>query len=449
MSILSCKILQSGKLAILSFLSLCFFISSPAQEPTTGSPPEPSFADLNNVAGLNLWEDDNLWDDADGAVASRLGWRQESQTATDASYRQYPGADAVVLGVRPYSLALYGSEGTVSQVSMVFANKGDFAGLYEDPARSEENAQKRKQRENKVSAAEKAFGPALEKDALTVESALEKLLGAPRRQTIGVGQSMRERVSRWDWKGHAILLSSQEEEYLRVAIMSTADADLGGRPARISDAQLRERLKARVERRPNGDVIVTQIPMVNQGPKGFCVPATWERYLRYLGIPSDMYVLAMAGGTKFGGGTNCEAIADAVSGLASRAGRSVTMSGSSLEVRNVAKEIDDGLPLMWAMLVNRQFDDVISDRTKARERRVTDAATAKVWSEEVLKPARKEAKSIQTSRQNGHVRMIIGYNKLTDELAMSDSWGPEYAERWITVDEATEISQGDIRLIRP
>ena len=32
------------------------------------------------------------------------------------------------------------------------------------------------------------------------------------------------------------------------------------------------------------NVVVTDIPMVDQGPKGYCVPATWERYLRYLGI---------------------------------------------------------------------------------------------------------------------------------------------------------------------
>jgi hypothetical protein len=38
--------------------------------------------------------------------------------------------------------------------------------------------------------------------------------------------------------------------------------------------------------------------------------------------------------------------------------------------------------------------------------------------------------------------MIIGYNKKTNELAITDSWGPNYAERWITVEEAQAISQG-------
>ena len=37
--------------------------------------------------------------------------------------------------------------------------------------------------------------------------------------------------------------------------------------------------------------------MVNQGPKGYCVPATFERVLRTMGIESDMYLLAMLGGT--------------------------------------------------------------------------------------------------------------------------------------------------------
>ncbi|GDY18595.1 hypothetical protein LBMAG55_19180 [Verrucomicrobiota bacterium] len=52
--------------------------------------------------------------------------------------------------------------------------------------------------------------------------------------------------------------------------------------------------------------------MVNQGPKGYCVPATWERVLRYMGIPADMYVLAMVGQSGAGGGTSLSTLAAGV-----------------------------------------------------------------------------------------------------------------------------------------
>jgi hypothetical protein len=43
--------------------------------------------------------------------------------------------------------------------------------------------------------------------------------------------------------------------------------------------------------------------------------------------------------------------------------------------------------------------------------------------------------------------MIIGYNKITGEVAVSDSWGPEYEERWILGVEATQVSQGTMTVI--
>jgi hypothetical protein len=43
--------------------------------------------------------------------------------------------------------------------------------------------------------------------------------------------------------------------------------------------------------------------------------------------------------------------------------------------------------------------------------------------------------------------MIIGYNKETGEVAVSDSWGPAFEERWILGVEATQVSQGTVTVI--
>ena len=37
--------------------------------------------------------------------------------------------------------------------------------------------------------------------------------------------------------------------------------------------------------------------------------------------------------------------------------------------------------------------------------------------------------------------LIVGYNKDTNEIAPSDSWGERDKERWITLPEAEQVSQ--------
>ena len=47
----------------------------------------------------------------------------------------------------------------------------------------------------------------------------------------------------------------------------------------------------------------------------------------------------------------------------------------------------------------------------------------------------------------GHVCLVTGFNPETGEIALSDSWGPGYEERWITTEEAAAISQGAMAVV--
>lgn len=66
---------------------------------------------------------------------------------------------------------------------------------------------------------------------------------------------------------------------------------------------------------------------------------------------------------------------------------------------------------------------------------------------QALKPRRKIGDRMRTDTQNGHMCMIIGYNAATGEIAISDSWGPQFAERWMTVEEANAISQRQFTVV--
>ena len=175
--------------------------------------------------------------------------------------------------------------------------------------------------------------------------------------------------------------------------------------------------------------------MVDQGPKGYCVPATAERCMRYLGIPADMYLLAMAGETQIGGGTSVSVLFNALERDVKRKGRSLERWTGELKLREIAKHIDDGIPVMWALFSTREFNDIANMRTKKR----TEEAGWDEYKSEVIAAA--ENTSLEPDRETSHVVIITGYNKETNEIAFSDSWGERYLERWITIDEAEQISQ--------
>jgi len=93
--------------------------------------------------------------------------------------------------------------------------------------------------------------------------------------------------------------------------------------------------------------------------------------------------------------------------------------------------------LLWAIDTSTAVDDLINERTKERLH-VTDWAA---WKDS-LKSARRDARKLARATDGGHVCLVTGFNKETGEIAFSDSWGPEYAERWLTQEEAAAISQG-------
>ncbi len=389
---------------------------------------------VNKTVGLELFADANLWDDDAKDVAKRLAWPQESETTNDESYRLYPKDDYRLLGCRPYSCAFLAEQAKPTSLSLMFANKGDSVSI---GSKDVSDKTKAKARDEQI----KDYKKAIAEDAKDLEEKLTTLFGKPELKSLGQSQATREVVRRWNWNGHAFLLAAPKDEYVALRILSVKSADEGGR-SRVSDAELFARAKARVDRRANGDVILTDIPMVNQGPKGYCAPATWERAMRYMGVPADMYVLAMAGQSGAGGGTSVVALANGAKSAVTSGGRKIESVSMKVDPSAVDKYIDRGLPIMWAMVSTKQYNDLANDRTKERSGMTDPVAWKKA-----LADARKGQKPLLPNRNEGHVCMIIGYNKQTGEVAVSDSWGPEYAERWILGVEATQVSQGTMTVI--
>ncbi len=383
---------------------------------------------VNEVIGQPLFDAAPLWTSSAEEVAARLKIPQESKTKTASSYRAYTKDDYQLFGAHPYSVAMYAENDKVTSFSLVFANKGD---LFSSKGSGEMHFDK----DTPPAEAAKIVKKAMDKDLAAIAEALTKKLGAPKKERFGEGSAGRMNMQRWDWRGHAILLAEAEGEYVGVQIVTTAFADVGGKVEDTTDKVIRARALANLEKRPNGDVVIGEIPMVDQGPKGYCVPATAERAMRYLGVPADMYILANAGETGFGGGTSVSTLLEGMAGQIRSKRRSFDAWKGELKLKEIAKYIDKGVPVMWTLYSTDKFNDTANKRTKERKD-VTEWAS---WKSKVTEESANNR--LPPDKKTGHVVLIIGYNRDTNEIAFSDSWGERFKERWITLLEAEQVSQ--------
>lgn len=397
-----------------------------------------SAAELNKAAGHKISDGTSLAERKAEDLAKALGLRPESQSKYGRSWRLYAAyaKDYTLFGAMPYSVALYSDQdGFVSAISIVYTNKGDFgskAGFGQDHFTGG------------TTASAKTLAEAMTRDDETVTKVLSAILGEGKVQRYGEGNT-RRKITRWDWNGHAFLLSNEEGEYVGLSVMSSEMADNGGRSVRVSNADVKARLISSIVKSDNGDVHLTEIPMVDQGPKGYCVPATFERAMRTMGLEADMYLLAMVGESSAGGGTSVSKLLDNVRSQVYRKGRRTKDDTlKQLRIRDVKRYIDQGIPVMWTMCSVEVYNKIADENTSTRKA-VSDwkeyAAEIAAKSDEISKSDKPES--------NRHICMIIGYNETTQEIAVSDSWGQRFELRWVPVPVADWASTGGIFMILP
>ncbi|MGJ8696363.1 MAG: hypothetical protein ACSHYF_08585 [Verrucomicrobiaceae bacterium] len=385
---------------------------------------------LNKALGVPLFaKPGRLWNEQASDVATRLKWPAESKTPFTSSYRLYTRPDYMFAGAHPYTVVAYGDDkGRTESFSLIYSNKGDSlstVGSGEDHFT-----------DNGETVDRSTLEGAMQYDTKMISEALTKVLGKGEFQRFAGQGSKTVKVERWDWNGHAFLLTHAKDEYVGLRIVTTDFADDKGRADRISDGDMRIRLKNNVVQKDNGDVYVDNIPMVDQGPKGYCAPATFERAMRHAGVEADMYLLATLA-TSPGGGTYTGKLYDEVAFTTrSKGGRTAReIDLPSLEPKKLKKYIDKGVPVLWQMCSLPLYNSTANMRTKVRTK-ITDWSK---YASEISAQAEANIPNLQ-DKGNYHICMIIGYNELTNEIAVSDSWGRHYGIRWIHVDEAEAVS---------
>jgi hypothetical protein len=395
-----------------------------------GAAETPDPGAVNKVFGLPMFSDTPLFEEKPSPVLRRLQLRRTQRGSLTEVYSATGGTFA---GLKIAEIGLTTHGGVIGELSVNVLNKGDFfspesvrafaAAAGTDtgrhPGRLESQMQKR-------------FGKLQKEASQHLGNLLTQAFGEPQRHVFK--QDRRRRLLRWDWRDTAFLLDNVKQEYVILRVMRIASADAGGEPLqRIHDSDIRKQLQENIHTADNGDVSLHNVPMVDQGDKGYCGVASAERVLRYFSIPLDSHQLANLMETDKFGGTQLKDFEVIMHQIAHRHKRDFDKFASGVGIRNVAKYIDRGVPLMWGVYLTPEFEKIVAKRQPRR-----DQATAADWAETVSSE-RRNTRRIKPKLNGGHLRLIVGYNAETREIAFSDSWDGNRIV-WVTAIEAKRFS---------
>ena len=213
-----------------------------------------------------------------------------------------------------------------------------------------------------------------------------------------------------------------------------------------------------------GEVKLKDVPMVDQGQKGYCVVATVERVMRYYGAEVDQHELAQIANSDSSKGTSMDAMLASLKKLTARLGVK-TKAIYDWDIADFLKMVDDynratkrGKLAPEVQLGNRIIDvDEVFAQIKPeiyKEVRLKKTADFGKFQREIQRSIDEGVPLLWSVRLGlikekeipqavgGHMRLITGYNLTTKEILYSDSWGMGHEEKRMAVDDAWTITNG-------
>ncbi len=396
-------------------LSTILSVSVYSQDDDTGEEDKTKL--LNQIAAIELIGKTSLWEDTPEIFLYRIGCKIPKYDKSEEMI--VVGSFGYFYSIRTEELRIYLKDGKISRLSIYFINKGDAKDQFKSSSK---------------------FARRLSNDHKKLYTRLKDHLGKAKRGKMGQG-SGQTTVDYWILPDAEIGLEFSKREYMILHILPPGGISESAikRKERQFDAE-KNNPAENVRHDPDHDVWIDNIPMVDQGSKGYCVIATIERYFLYYGINEvDMHRLADLCGTNYGGGTAVTPAIKATENLFDDYGLTVDIL-SKLTISKIKKAIDAGYPIIWTMYSGEEYRNRLSKNTKTRKE--TPAA-------ERIKLLKRK-KKIDADKECPHLCFIIGYNEVSNEIAVSNSWGKHYSIQWISLRDAEKVDAGEQKyFIRP
>lgn len=256
----------------------------------------------------------------------------------------------------------------------------------------------------------------------------------------------------WEWENGncAMMLEALSSgagkkfvsEFIRLTIVpDRASLERGG----ADDAAKKSELKEHVRTDKEGTVWIEGIPMVDQGEKGYCVPAAISRVFAYYNMDGvDQHALASICKSN-DMGTSLEAMNKALVSISSKFHMGIT-SWKWPNQKTFEKELmkdfqKKRIPL--DKVTNKMLLEQISTKTALLRKglkdisKYIDAGIPIVWG--VMLGIIPEQGLPQS--MGGHMRLIIGYNEEQQMILYTDSWGAGHDLKAMPLAQACAISQ--------
>lgn len=226
-------------------------------------------------------------------------------------------------------------------------------------------------------------------------------------------------------------------------------------------------------KKEDGAVFIDNIPMVDQGEKGYCAAATIARILQYFGRDADMHQVAQAAGTTAESGTSTTGMEEAVDKIKGKMNLTVDKSLYELNYGGFKKLCGDYNKMAKKMKSTELSEKVQNTfsfsefnpsmlrsvaATKNNVRKFKRAVSSNidkgiplVWMLELgIFPENGEAAA---QDGGGHMRLITGYkwdpaDPSKDELIFSDSWGKGHERKSMKLEDALSVTF-KMMMIRP
>lgn len=185
----------------------------------------------------------------------------------------------------------------------------------------------------------------------------------------------------------------------------------------------------------DGAVYIENIPMVDQGAKGYCVVASAQRLFEYYGIACDMHQLAQLANSDPDKGTNTMTINNELGAI-----------DYLFKTRFSCEAVGHGNSLV-KLKDNKYVGSKISESSFFNTiRRNIDTGYPLLWSLDLGQAAEEPNLNPQTS--GGHMRMIIGYDDKKGKIIFSDSWGAGHEYKTMNASDVYGVTKG-LFLLKP